>query len=172
VVSDTEAGFRRRKVGTGFSYCDAGGKIVDAKTRAWIERLAIPPAWTEVWACMSPNGHLQATGRDARVRKQYRYHPDFRAHRDAIKLDRMIEFGDALAPIRKQVASDLAARGMPKPKVAALVVRLLEETLVRVGNEEYARTNRSYGLTTSRPPREVHIIVIEARVHVKARAPH
>jgi DNA topoisomerase-1 len=103
-----------------------------------------------VWICASPKGHLQATGRDARGRKQYRYHPDFRAHRDAVKFERLVEFGHALVPIRKQVSSDLALAGIPKQKVTALVVRLLEETLVRVGNEEYARVNGSYGLTTLR----------------------
>jgi DNA topoisomerase I len=112
--------------------------------------LAIPPAWTDVWISPSPRGHLQATGRDARGRKQYRYHPDFRAYRDARKFDRLVDFGRVLGLIRKQVAHDLMLPGLPKPKVTALVVRLLEETLVRVGNEEYARANASYGLTTLR----------------------
>jgi DNA topoisomerase-1 len=149
-ADDSEPGIRRRKAGTGFSYrTDRGGRV-DATTRDRIRKLAIPPAWTDVWICRSPHGHLQATGRDARGRKQYRYHPDYRAHRDEAKFDRMTEFGKALAPIRKQVTADLALGGMPKEKVAAVVVRLLDETLARVGNEEYARSNGSYGLTTLR----------------------
>jgi DNA topoisomerase-1 len=147
---DAEPGIRRRRAGTGFSYRRADSEPVEGKTRARIERLAVPPAWTDVWICASPNGHLQATGRDVRGRKQYRYHPDFRAHRDAIKFESLVPFGHVLAPIRKQVRADLELPSMPKAKVTALVVRLLEETLVRVSNEEYARTNGSYGLTTLR----------------------
>jgi DNA topoisomerase I len=148
--SDSEPGITRRRAGTGFSYRGPTGSPVDESTRARIKRLAIPPAWTDVWICTSPNGHLQATGRDARGRKQYRYHPDFRAHRDAVKFDHLVEFGESLAPIRRQVAADLTLPALPKTKVTALVVRLLEETMIRVGNEEYARTNASYGLTTLR----------------------
>jgi DNA topoisomerase-1 len=148
--SDNEPGITRRRAGTGFSYRRPDGALVDEGTRARIKRLAIPPAWKDVWICPSSNGHLQATGRDARGRKQYRYHPEFRAHRDAVKFDRLVEFGESLAPIRKQVTVDLALPALPKTKVTALVVRLLEETLIRVGNEEYARANASYGLTTLR----------------------
>jgi DNA topoisomerase-1 len=148
--SDSEPGITRRRAGTGFSYRGPNGSLVDESTRARIKRLAIPPAWTDVWICTSSNGHLQATGRDARGRKQYRYHPDFRAHRDAVKFDRLVEFGESLAPIRKQVEADLALPALPKTKVTALVVRLLEDTMIRVGNEEYARANASYGLTTLR----------------------
>ncbi len=148
--SDGEPGIRRRRAGDGFSYRRANGDLADRTTRDRIRRLAIPPAWTDVWICASPNGHLQATGRDARGRKQYRYHPDFRAYRDAVKFDRLGVFGLVLGPIRQRVANDLELPAMPKAKVTALVVRLLEETLVRVGNEEYARTNGSYGLTTLR----------------------
>jgi DNA topoisomerase IB len=147
---DADAGIRRIRAGKGFTYRGPNGGSVDARTRDRIANLAIPPAWTDVWICTSPNGHLQATGRDARGRKQYRYHAAFRADRDARKFDRVVHVGDALVPIRKQVASDLALPALPKPKVTALVVRLLEETLVRVGNEEYARANASYGLTTLR----------------------
>jgi len=148
--SDNEPGITRRRAGSGFSYRGPSGSLVDESTRTRIKRLAIPPAWTDVWICASPNGHLQATGRDERGRKQYRYHPDFRAHRDAVKFDRLVEFGESLAPIRKRVESDLTLPALPKTKVTALVVRLLEDTMVRVGNEEYARTNASYGLTTLR----------------------
>jgi DNA topoisomerase-1 len=148
--SDNEPGITRRRAGGGFSYRGPNGAPVDDKTRARIRRLAIPPAWTDVWICTSSNGHLQATGRDARGRKQYRYHPDFRAHRDAVKFDRLVEFGESLAPIRKQVESDLTLPTLSKTKVTALVVRLLEDTMIRVGNEEYARANASYGLTTLR----------------------
>ena len=122
----------------------------DEATLARVRSLAIPPAWTDVWISADPRGHLQATGRDARGRKQYRYHPDFRSHRDAVKFDRLYAFGSALPAIRRQVAHDLALPGVPKEKVVAAIVRLLEQTLVRVGNEEYARTNGSYGLTTLR----------------------
>lgn len=148
--SDNEPRITRRRAGTGFSYRAPTGSIVDETTRARIERLAIPPAWTDVWICVSSNGHLQATGRDARGRKQYPYHPDFRAHRDAVKFDHLVEFGESLAPIRRQVAADIALPALPKTKVMALVVRLLEETMIRVRNEEYARANTSYGLTTLR----------------------
>src|SRR5262249_3205185 len=121
-----------------------------AETVARIRALAIPPAWTDVWICRDPAGHLQATGRDARGRKQYRYHPRFRAHRDQTKFDRLYDFGRALPAVRKQLAIDLDATGVPRDKVVATVIRLLEATLVRVGNEEYARANKSYGLTTLR----------------------
>jgi DNA topoisomerase-1 len=148
--SDNEPGITRRRAGNGFSYRCPNGSLVDESTRERITRLAIPPAWTDVWICTSSNGHLQATGRDARGRKQYRYHPDFRAHRDAVKFDHLVDFGETLAPIRKQVECDLGLPALPKRKVTALVVRLLEDTMVRVGNEEYARANASYGLTTLR----------------------
>ena len=122
-----------------------------------------------MWICASPNGHLQATGRDARGRKQYRYHPDFRAHRDAVKFEALVEFGHALAPIRRQVNTDLELPAIPKAKVTALVVRLLEETLVRVGNEEYARANGSYGLTTLR---DRHAAFTPAGLRLAFRSKH
>jgi DNA topoisomerase-1 len=150
-TDDREPGFRRRRAGKGFSYADAAGRAIkDAETIARVKALAIPPAWTDVWICADPDGHLQATGRDARGRKQYRYHPEYRAHRDAEKFDRLFEFGSALPAIRRQVSRDIALSGMPREKVVATVVRLLESTLIRVGNEEYARENGSYGLTTLR----------------------
>jgi len=115
-----------------------------------IQGLAIPPAWTDVWICPRPDGHLQATGRDARGRKQYRYHPRWRAVRDTTKYDRMIAFGEALPQLRGHLEQDLALPGLPRAKVLATVVRLLETTLIRVGNLEYARANSSFGLTTLR----------------------
>jgi DNA topoisomerase-1 len=136
---------------TAFRYVDAGGRTLkDAETLARIRALAIPPAWTEVWICPYAEGHLQATGRDARGRKQYRYHARWREVRDEVKYGRMIAFGQALARIRRRVARDLKRPGMPRERVLATVVRLLETTLIRVGNEEYVRTNGSFGLTTLR----------------------
>jgi DNA topoisomerase-1 len=133
----------------------------------WIRRLAIPPAWTDVWICTTRNGHLQATGRDARGRKQYRYHPRWRAQRDEAKFDRMIAFGQAVPRIRRRVARDLARPGLPRERVLAAVVRLLERTGVRVGNEEYARDNKSFGLTTLR---DRHARVGRKRIRFRFRA--
>jgi DNA topoisomerase-1 len=127
-----------------------GSPVEDPEAKERLRALGIPPAWTDVWICADDVGHLQATGRDAKGRKQYRYHPDYRAHRDAVKFEHLVDFASALPKIRAQVAQDLALAGMPKPKVVAAVIRLLEATLVRVGNEEYARDNGSYGLTTLR----------------------
>jgi DNA topoisomerase-1 len=149
-VDDSRPGISRRRSGRGFSYRDPGGRPVDDATVARIRALAVPPAWTDVWICADPHGHLQATGRDARGRKQYRYHPEYRAHRDKAKFDHLVYFGDALPAIRRRVACDLVRPGVTRDKVVATIVRLLEATLVRVGNEEYARTNDSYGLTTLR----------------------
>ncbi len=150
-VNDDLPGIERRSAGKGVSYRDPAGKAVkDRETLARIKRLAIPPAWTDVWICPWPNGHIQATGRDARGRKQYRYHPEWSAVRDGAKFERMIAFGKALPRIRKRVAKDLKRRRLDREKVLAAVVRLLETTLVRVGNEEYAKQNRSFGLTTMR----------------------
>jgi DNA topoisomerase I len=137
--------------GRNFSYFHPDGrKVTDPALLARIRKLAIPPAYRDVWICGDPHGHLQATGRDARGRKQYRYHPDWRTHRDAAKFDRMLEFGRSLPRIRRRVAQDLRKSGLPRERVLATLVRLLESTLVRVGNEEYARANGSYGLTTLR----------------------
>src|SRR5919106_5900018 len=144
-------GITRRRRGRGFEYLDPGGNGVrDQATLERIRALAIPPAWTDVWICVDPNGHLQATGRDARGRKQYRYHPRWREVRDAAKYGRLIEFARSLPRIRRRTDRDLRRRGLPREKVLAVVVRLLEETLIRVGNDEYARDNRSYGLSTMR----------------------
>jgi DNA topoisomerase I len=149
--TDARPGWARRRAGRGFTYKDAAGAtIVDPEARRRIAALAIPPAWTDVWICPWPNGHLQATGRDARGRKQYRYHPRWREHRGAENFERMIAFAAALPRIRRHVRRDLASRGLTRAKVLAAVVELLERTLIRVGNEEYARLNRSFGLTTLR----------------------
>jgi DNA topoisomerase-1 len=148
-VNDQEQGLRRLAHGKGFSYVDEDGRTVkDEATLARIKALVIPPAWTSVWICPDPNGHIQAVGRDQKGRKQYRYHPDWRADRDARKYDRMAAFGRALPKLRKRLAVDLARRGLPREKVLAAVVSLLELTLIRVGNDEYAKTNKSFGLTT------------------------
>ena len=135
----------------GFRYADVhGGRVDDEATLARIKALAIPPAWTDVWICAQANGHLQATGRDARGRKQYRYHPKWRTARDEVKYERMLKFGDALPAIRHEVDRALKLPGLPREKVLATIVYLLEATMMRVGNEEYARTNKSFGLTTLR----------------------
>ena len=150
-VADATPGLERKTRGTGFRYIRPGGKIIrDRNELIRIKRLTIPPAWTDVWICPSPNGHLQATGRDARRRKQYRYHSLWREVRDSTKYDRMIAFGKALPKIRKRVQGDLKLKDLPRDKVIAAVVRLLETTLIRIGNDEYARENSSYGLTTMR----------------------
>jgi DNA topoisomerase-1 len=150
-VTDEEPGIRRVKRGKGFSYTRAGGRsVVGKEARQRIEQLVIPPAWTDVWICADPNGHLQATGRDARGRKQYRYHDRWRAVRDEAKFDHLAEFGQQLPQLRAVVDEDLNRRGLPPRKVVALVVSLLDRTLIRVGNEEYRRDNGTYGLTTLR----------------------
>ena len=150
-VSEGGAGIRRRRTGKGFTYLDAQGRgIRDADTVRRIRALAIPPAWTDVWICPSANGHIQAVGRDARGRKQYRYHARWRQVRDETKYNRMLAFAAALPRIRRRVGEDLGRPGLPREKVLATVVRLLETTLIRVGNEEYARDNGSFGLTTMR----------------------
>lgn len=146
-----EPGIQRRSSARGVSYRDPDGKPVqDEETLARIRSLAIPPAWTDVWISPDPQGHIQAIGRDAKGRKQYRYHPGWRASRDKSKYDRMIEFGRALPRLRRRVEKDLARRGLPREKVLAAIVRLLELTLIRVGNDEYAAANKSFGLTTLR----------------------
>ena len=150
-VSDARPGLRRKRFRDGFLYLDAEGQRVrDPETLERIRKLAIPPAWTDVWICRFPNGHLQATGRDARGRKQYRYHPAWREIRDETKYGRMTLFGSTLPRIRRRVHRDLQLPGIPRNRVLATIVRLLETTLIRVGNEEYARSNNSFGLTTLR----------------------
>src|SRR5690606_16750673 len=133
-----------------FSYHAPDGALVSAAQRARIEALVIPPAWEDVWICPDPRGHLQATGRDARGRKPYRYHPDWQAHRNRLKYARMVPFGEALAGLRARVEEDLGRPALDRERVVALAVRLLDETLIRIGNPEYAEDNDSYGLTTLR----------------------
>ncbi len=150
-VSDEDPGISRRRAGEGFAYFDPGGrKVADEATLARIRGLAIPPAWTSVWICAEASGHIQAVGRDGRRRKQYRYHADWRASRDEAKYERMAAFGRRLPKLRRKVEADLSSRGLRRTRVLAAVVRLLELTLIRVGNEDYARTNKSFGLTTLR----------------------
>jgi len=150
-VTDESPGIRRKGAGKGFSYIGLDGKpIRDTAELKRIKSIGIPPAYREVWICPIANGHLQATGRDAKGRKQYRYHSRWREVRDETKYARMVAFGQALPKIRQQVDQDLERRGLPREKVLATVVRLLETTLIRVGNEEYAKANRSFGLTTMR----------------------
>ena len=150
-ATDTQPGLSRRRSGTGFSYRDAAGATIrDREVIARIRSLAIPPAWTDVWICPWPNGHVQATGRDARGRKQYRYHERWSERRGTAKFDRMLAFAKVLPRIRRRCHRDLGRRGLPREKVLAGVVTLLETTLIRVGNDEYARLNRSFGLTTMR----------------------
>jgi DNA topoisomerase-1 len=148
-ATDSQPGIRRKKAGTSFRYVEPGGRpLRDPEALNRIKSLASPPAWTDVWICPFPLGHIQATGRDKKGRKQYRYHPRWRSVRDETKYGRTIAFGEALSEIRKATDRDLALPGLPKRKVLAAVVRLLELSLIRVGNDEYARSNGSYGLTT------------------------
>lgn len=150
-VSDNDPGIRRKRSGTGFSYIDRDGQpLRDRKELARIRSLAIPPAYEEVWICADADGHLQATGRDQRGRKQYRYHPKWREVRDANKYDELLEFGRSLPQLRRQLAEDMAKRGLGREKVIATIVALLDRTLIRIGNESYAKENKSYGLTTLR----------------------
>ena len=150
-VSDADPGITRRRAGKGFAYrAPDGGAVRDAATLARIRALAIPPAYTEVWICRNARGHLQATGRDARRRKQYRYHAQWSATRGDGKFDRIVAFGEALPRLRRSVRRDLALPGHPRDKVLAIVVAVMAETLVRIGNTEYARDNKSFGLTTLR----------------------
>lgn len=149
--TDADPGYRRRRHGRGFVYLDERGRRVDDPAAlARIRALAVPPAYRDVWICADPCGHMQASARDARGRKQYRYHPAWRALRDEVKFDRLVPFGEALPGVRRRLAEDLALAGTPREKVLAAVVTLLQTTLIRVGNEEYARANGSYGLTTLR----------------------
>jgi DNA topoisomerase-1 len=149
-VTDDGPGIRRRRRGRGFSYAHDGGRAVSRRDRARIEALAIPPAWTDVWISPEPQAHLQATGRDARGRKVYRYHPRWREERDADKYEHLYDFAVALERIRRRVAEDASSPTLGREKVLGLVVRLLDETLIRVGNPEYATDNDSFGLTTLR----------------------
>jgi DNA topoisomerase-1 len=169
-VSDEEPGIRRRKAGKGFTYTrPGGGTVEDEATLKRIRSLAIPPAWTDVWICPKANGHIQATGRDAKERKQYKYHPQFREVRESTKYERMLEFARTLPAIREKVDEDMALRGLPREKVLATIVHLLEATLIRVGNEDYAKQNKSYGLTTLRDP-HVKVNGSELRFRFKGKS--
>ena len=166
-VNDERPGYSRKAKGKDFEYFDTEGKpIRDEQRLLRIKRLAIPPAWTNVWICPSANGHIQATGRDARGRKQYRYHERWREVRDENKFDRLDKFAKALPKIRRRVAQDLKFPGLPREKVLATIVRLLERTFIRVGNEEYARENKSFGLTTFK---NRHVKVKGAQVRFRFR---
>src|SRR4029453_2328673 len=148
-VNDDRPGYSRRAKGKNFENLDTEGKAIrDEQRLLRIKRLAIPPAWTEVWICPSPNGHIQATGRDARGRKQYRYHERWREVRDENKFDRLGQFAKTLPKLRRRGGQDQKLAGLPRQKVLATIVRLLERTFIRIGNEEYARDNKSFGLTT------------------------
>jgi DNA topoisomerase-1 len=169
-VSDEEPGIRRRKSGKGFTYVKpGGGKVEDASTLDRIKALAIPPAWTDVWICPRANGHIQATGRDAKKRKQYRYHQAFREVRESTKYEHMLAFAQGLPAIRERVSEHLSLKGLPREKVLATVVHLLETTLIRVGNSDYAKQNKSYGLTTLKDP-HVKIQGSELRFQFKGKS--
>lgn len=174
-ADDSRPGFRRRRVnGKAFHYLDTQGKrITDPGVIARIQALAIPPAYTDVWICPDPQGHIQATGRDARGRKQYRYHADWTAVRDAQKYGQLVEFGLCLPRIRARITRDMDLPGLPRDKVAATLVRLLELTRIRIGSREYARTNQSFGLTTlTRRHAQVGSDRIRLRFVGKSGVPH
>src|SRR5436190_1873273 len=169
-VSDLSPGLRRKRAGKGFAYSASNGSAIgNSETVRRIKALAIPPAWTDVWICPDPRGHLQATGRDQRGRKQYRYHPQWRTVRDAVKYDHLIAFAEALPSIRRHVQDDLSLPGLPREKVLATCVRLLEETHIRVGNDEYRKQNKSFGLTTLQ---DRHVQVAGATVRFRFRGKH
>jgi DNA topoisomerase-1 len=166
-VSDDQPGYSRKRKGEDFEFFDTEGKRIEDEQRTLrIKRLAIPPAWTDVWICPSPNCHIQATGRDARRRKQYRYHERWREVRDENKYEKMVLFGQAISKIRKRVDADLSLPGLPRTKILATVVQLLERTFIRVGNEEYARDNKSFGLTTMR---DQHVEVKGSKLRFRFR---
>ena len=166
-VCDDRPGITRHRSGRGFSYRSPNGETIrDRAEIARIAAIAIPPAWTQVWICPNPRGHILATGRDARTRKQYRYHPEWRSLRDATKFDRMAAFASALPAIRSRLTDDLALRGLPREKVLAAVVSIIDRTLIRVGNEEYARQNGSFGATTLR---DEHAEIVRGELRLSFR---
>ena len=170
VHDDQEPGITRRRAGTGWSFRNPdGGKVSDPETIARIRKLAIPPAYTDVWICASPVGHIQATGRDAKGRKQYRYHPKFREVRDSTKYEHMLDFARGLPDIRKTITKHMGLRGLPREKVLATVVYLLENTLIRVGNDDYVKQNHSYGLTTLED-KHVQIVGSELKFQFKGKS--
>jgi DNA topoisomerase-1 len=169
-VSDEEPGIKRQKRGKGYRYLLPSGKPVTAPaTLERIRKLAIPPAYTDVWICVRGDGHIQATGRDAKGRKQYRYHPLFREVRESTKYDHMLEFAAALPKIRERVDAHIRLRGLPREKVLATVVHLLETTMIRIGNADYAKQNKSFGLTTLKD-RHVQVDGSELRFHFKGKS--
>jgi DNA topoisomerase-1 len=150
-VTDDAPGYRRKRAGSGFSYLDTNGKTLRDKEALFrIRQLAIPPAWEQVWICADPQGHLQATGRDVKGRKQYRYHPDFLAARGSVKYERLVAFAAGLPDLRREVDRLMGERGLTRNKVLATIVHLLDTTFIRIGNDSYARENDSYGLSTLR----------------------
>lgn len=169
-VSDEQPGIRRQRAGKGFTFVRPNGETMrDEATLKRIRKLAIPPAYSDVWICPRADGHIQATGRDAKGRKQYRYHPQFRAVRESTKYEHMMEFARSLPAIRARIAEHMALRGLPREKVLATVVQLLETTLIRVGNDDYAKQNKSYGLTTLRNP-HVKVDGAELRFQFKGKS--
>jgi DNA topoisomerase I len=169
-VTDDRPGITRRRAGKGFSYRDPYGERITARSELRrIRGIGVPPAWTNVWICPNPRGHIQATGRDTKGRKQYRYHPEWRAVRDASKFDRLLDFGHALPTLRERIESDLALPGVPRERILATVMWIIDRTLMRVGNEEYARTNDSYGATTLRKD---HVEIMGAEVALSFRGKH
>ncbi|MGH8290589.1 MAG: DNA topoisomerase IB [Steroidobacteraceae bacterium] len=169
-VSDRQPGITRESCGDSFRYRDSKGALIrDPAELARIKALAVPPAWTQVWICPRENGHLQATGRDARRRKQYRYHARWRRTRDETKYEHLLDFGRGLPAIRRRVETDLGRPGLPREKVLAAVVRLMEDTLARVGNPEYAAQNNTFGLTTLR---NRHVRISRGRIQLDFRAKH
>ncbi len=166
-VTDTRPGITRKRSGKGYSYYKPNGDLIrDHAKRERFEALGIPPAWADVWICPDARGHLQATGKDAKGRKQYRYHTKFRAMRDESKFGRMLVFSEALPRLRDRVERDLSLPGLPRRKLLATLVRLLNTTLIRVGNDEYRKANRSYGLTTLR---RQHVAVTGHKLHFEFR---
>ena len=166
-VTDAERGIRRRQTANGFEYLAANGRLItNLRKLKRINDLAIPPSWKEVWICADPNGHIQATGRDAKDRKQYRYHTRYRNVRDETKFDRMLAFSKLMPTIRNRVEKDISLPGLPRRRVLAAMVRLLEKTLIRVGNQAYAKENKSYGLTTLR---DRHVEITGSRLRFEFR---
>lgn len=169
-VTDAMPGIRRQRHGRGFTYTDPDGQVIRAREMITRFRsLVIPPAWTDVWICPHEDGHLQVTARDARGRKQYRYHPGFRQHRDGTKFERMFELSDVLWKIRERVESDIELPGLARDKIMATVVWLLETTLIRIGSDEYAKANKSFGLTTMRR-RHVAVVGSEMRFEFRGKS--
>src|SRR5438445_332254 len=168
-VSDADPGIRRLRQGRGFRYVGPNGKPVTASTLDRIKAIVIPPAWTDVWISPDPNGHIQATGRDQRGRKQYRYHPQWTQERDGVKYSSLVSFAEALPDLRSQIDADLRRHGLPLERVVAAIVWLLDNTMIRIGNAAYARDNKSFGLTTLRE-RHVEITGSSLRFAFKGKS--